>query len=85
MSKKFDIPKLNQESWDSIQDALDNMGHILSAMELDETDYQKKQQLEVLSIYLGMLDVYLGRSYTLEELEKEMSILKLQPISERKH
>ena len=75
MKKNFPIPQLNQENWDAIQASLDSIGRIVSELQNAETDGRKKQDLELISIHLGMIDMYLGRHYTLDELKNEFKEL----------
>ncbi len=72
MTKKFLIPKLNKESWKAIQNSLDSLGTILSDLMTNEKDQQKRKDLELADIHLGMIDMYLGRNYTLDELKQEL-------------
>ncbi len=71
MTKKFLIPKLNKESWQAVQESLDSIGRIISDLYESELDASKRKELELVSIHLGMLDVYFGRHYTINELSEE--------------
>lgn len=75
MKKVFPIPQLNQENWDAIQASLDSITRIVSELQNAETDGRKKQDMELISIHLGMIDMYLGRHYTLDELKNEFKEL----------
>ena len=72
MTKRFSIPKLNKENWRAIQDSLDSLGTILADLMKNEKDLQKRKDLELTDIHLGMIDMYLGRNYTLDELKQEL-------------
>lgn len=72
MKKEFPIPQLDKESWDAIQASLDSIGRIVSELHNTETNGKRKQDMELISIYLGMIDMYLGRHYTLKETLKEL-------------
>ena len=73
--KTFPIPQLNQENWDAIQASLDSIGRIVSELQNAETDGRKKQDMELISIHLGMIDMYLGRHYTLNETMEELKMI----------
>ena len=73
MTKDFKIPKLDKESWKKIQILLTDIGHIISDLSSSEKDGSKRKKLDEVSINLGMLDMYLGRHYTLRELTKELN------------
>lgn len=83
MSKKFPIPNLTQENWDAIQDSLNSIGRIIADMDDKETDLQKKKDLEVVSIHLGMIDMYLGRHYTLDEVTENLSKIKEETLDDK--
>lgn len=63
----FPIPQLNQENWDAVQESLDTIGRIVAELHDTETNGKRKQELELVEIHLGMLDVYLGREIPLEQ------------------
>jgi len=68
MKKDFPIPQLNQENWDAIQASLDSISKIVIDLNKSNTLSGKdKQDLDLISIHLGMIDMYLGRHYTLDE------------------
>ncbi len=81
--KTFPIPQLNQENWDAIQASLDSIGRIVSELQNAETDGRKKQDMELISIHLGMIDMYLGRHYTLNETMKELKMIGSKNGTER--
>lgn len=72
MEKKFDIPTLNQEDWDGVQASLDSIGRIISDLRNTELNPQRLKELDLVSIHLGMIDIYLGRHYTLDEVSKKL-------------
>ncbi len=74
MKKEFPIPQLNQENWDAIQASLDSIGRIVAELQDSETQGRRKQDLELISIHLGMIDIYLGRHYTLDEMKNEFKL-----------
>lgn len=83
MVKIFPIPQLNQENWDAIQESLNTISRVVSELQDKETDGRKKQDLELISIHLGMLDVYLGREYTMDELKEVLDEKKKELARER--
>lgn len=73
MKKEFPIPQLNQENWDAIQTSLDSISKIVIDLNKSNTLSGKdKQDLDLISIHLGMIDMYLGRHYTLKEPLEEL-------------
>lgn len=71
MTKYFSIPKLDSKKWESLQLSLNSISKLISKLYVQETDENKRKDFEKISIELGLIDVQLGRHYTLEELMKE--------------
>ena len=76
--KKFDIPTLDEKTWAEVQASINNIEKELNKMDnllYDAKDEDKKLKsqlqgcIERMSIELGLLDMYLGRTYTLEEVK----------------
>ena len=83
--KKFDIPNLDEKSWEEVQAGLDAINKLLRDMEsllknnekiIDKFDVEMQQYVERMHIELGLLDSVLGRTYTLEEVNKMLKELK---------
>lgn len=83
--KKFDIPNLDEKSWDEVQAGLDAINKLLRDMEsllknnekiVDKFDAEMQKYAERMHIELGLLDSVLGRTYTLEEVNKMLKELK---------
>ena len=72
MTKKFPIPQLTEENWEAVQASLDSVGRIIGELMETEKDHQRRKELELASIHMGMLDMYLGRTFTFKELQKEL-------------
>ena len=83
MKKKFPIPKLDQENWEAIQSSLESVGRIISELMETEQDHQRRKELELASIHMGMLDMYLGRTLTFKELQKELDEKKKELAREK--
>ena len=77
---KFPIPKLDEENWNGVQASLDSLSHIL--LEL-EKKYPKEKDFHLMSIHLGMIDMYLGRHYTLDEVKEKLSEVKEETTEEK--
>lgn len=80
MKKNFPIPQLNQEHWDGVQASLDSLSHIL--LEL-EKKYPKEKDFHLMSVHLGMIDMYLGRHYTLDEVKEKLTEVKEETTEEK--
>ena len=83
--KKFDIPNLDEKSWEEVQAGLDAINKLLRDMEsflknnekiIDKFDAEMQKYVERMHIELGLLDSVLGRTYTLEEVNKMLKELK---------
>ena len=75
MKKEFPIPQLDKESWDGVQASLNSISNIVIDLNKSNTLSGKdKQDLDLISIHLGMIDMYLGRHYTLVETMEELKI-----------
>ena len=83
--KKFDIPTLDENSWEEVQACLDAINKLLRDMEsllkdneknADKFDMEMQKYVERMHIELGLLDSVLGRSYTLEEITEMLKELK---------
>lgn len=83
--KKFDIPNLDEKSWEEVQACLDAIDKLLRDMEsllknnekiIDKFDVEMQKYVERMHIELGLLDSVLGRTYTLEEVNKMLKELK---------
>ena len=74
--KKHPIPKITEEKWESIQSHLTEMTKIISKLETLTTDKDLRNLVERLSIHMGLLDIDLGRVYSLEELKNELKEFK---------
>lgn len=85
MEKKFDIPTLNQEDWDGVQASLDSIGRIISDLRNTELNPQRLKELDLVSIHLGMIDIYLGRHYTLDEVSKKLKEDVKEKVKDVKH
>lgn len=84
MTKEFPIPHLDQESWDGVQASLNTIGRIVSELKSNDLSRKDKQNLELISIHLGLIDIYLGREYTLEEaFNKVKKDAKYKTVEER--
>lgn len=83
MSKIFPIPQLNQENWNAVQASLNTISHVISDLQNEDLNGRIKQELELVSIHLGMIDMYLGRHYTLDELKKELDEKKKELAREK--
>ena len=84
MSKNFPIPHLDQESWDGVQASLDSIGRLIRELQDTELNQERKKKLELASIHMGLVDVYLGREYTLEEaFNKVKKDVKYKTVEER--
>ena len=93
MTKKFPIPNLTQENWDKLQDALSSIHNSVKGItdvitkcdnycSLESLSPDEKViygYLEKIDIELGLIDLYLGRTYTVDEAVerlKEMTLNK---------
>lgn len=76
MEKKFKIPTLGQEEWDGLQASLNSVGRIVHELLEIEDDKNKIKELELIGIHLGLIDIYLGREYSIEELSEIMKDIK---------
>ena len=74
--KKFPIPQLTEENWEAVQASLDSVGHIISELMETEKDHQRRKELELASIHMGMLDMYLGRTLSMDEVMKNLKEIK---------
>lgn len=84
-NKKFDIPQLDGKTWEEVQESINNVEKELKKMDnllynAKDEDSKLKSQLqgciERMSIELGLLDMYLGRTYTLEEVKDMLKQMK---------
>ena len=80
MKKEFDIPTLDKENWEGVQASLDSIGRILRDL---EKKYPNEKDLHLMSIHLGMIDTYLGRTYTLDEVTEKLSKIKEETIEDK--
>jgi len=83
MTKVFPIPQLDQENWDAIQASLNTISHVVNDLQNEDLSGKVKQDLELISIHLGMIDMYLGRSYTLDELKEALEEKRKDMIREK--
>lgn len=67
--KKFDIPKLNQEQWDVLQEHLSMIGDLTNELYDIDNKNDRHSILDTISIYMGEIDIILGRIYTQEEVK----------------
>lgn len=83
--KKFDIPTLDEKSWKEVQSCLDAIDKLLRDMDsllknnekiIDKFDKEMQKHVDRMHIELGLLDSVLGRTYTLEEVNKMLKELK---------
>ena len=83
--KKFDIPNLDEKSWEEVQAGLDAINKLLRDMEsllknnekiIDKFDVEMQKYVERMHIELGLLDSVLGRTYTLEEVKDMLKQMK---------
>ena len=83
--KKFDIPNLDEKSWEEVQAGLDAINKLLRDMDsllknnekiIDKFDKEMQKHVDRMHIELGLLDSVLGRTYTLEEVNKMLKELK---------
>ena len=74
--KKFPIPQLTEENWEAVQASLDSVGRIISELMETEKDHQRRKELELASIHMGMLDMYLGRTLSMDEVMKNLKEIK---------
>ena len=83
--KKFDIPNLDEKSWEEVQTGLDAINKLLKDMEsllknnekiIDKFDVEMQKYVERMHIELGLLDSVLGRTYTLEEVKDMLKQMK---------
>lgn len=83
--KKFDIPNLDEKSWEEVQAGLDAINKLLRDMEsllknnekiIDKFDVEMQKYVERMHIELGLLDSVLGRTYTLEEVKNMLKQMK---------
>lgn len=74
--KKHPIPRLNKKKWETIQSILNDMSKLISNLLDNSKEKEIRDLAEKLSINMGLLDVELGRMYSLRELEKEFKELK---------
>lgn len=83
--KKFDIPTLDEKSWEEVQAGLDAINKLLRDMEsllknnekiIEKFDAEMQKYVERMHIELGLLDSVLGRTYTLEEVKDMLKQMK---------
>ena len=74
--KKHPIPLLDEEKWKDVQDHLYHLSKIVNKIETITDQKEIKCLAEELSIHLGLIDVVLGRVYSLKELIDEMEKIK---------
>lgn len=67
--KKFDIPKLNQEQWDDLQEHLSMIGDLTNELYDIDNKNDRYSILDTISIYMSEIDIILGRTYTQEEIK----------------
>lgn len=67
--KKFDIPTLNQEQWDNLQEHLSMIGDLTNELYDIDNKNDRISILDTISIYMGEIDIILGRTYTQEEIK----------------
>ena len=71
MSKVYPIPVLDQKTWDDLQNSLSEVSKKCLKL-YDVIDDGNKKDLDEISIHLGLIDMYLGRTLTMEEVEKDL-------------
>lgn len=74
--KEHPIPLLDEKKWKDIQDHLGCLSNIVNKIEVLTDQKEIKRLAEELSIHLGLIDVILGRVYSLKELMTEMKEAK---------
>lgn len=67
--KKFDIPTLNQEQWDNLQEHLSMIGDLTNELYDIDNKNDRHSILDTISIYMSEIDIILGRTYTQEEIK----------------
>lgn len=67
--KKFNIPTLNQEQWDNLQGHLSMIGDLTNELYDIDNENDRHSILDTISIYMGEIDIILGRTYTQEEIK----------------
>lgn len=75
--KKFDIPTLNQKQWDDLQEHLSMVGKLTNKLYDIDDENDRHSILDTISIYMGEIDIILGRTYTQEEV-KDIFKIKAQ-------
>lgn len=76
MKKEFPIPQLDQESWEGLQASLDSIGRLIRELQDTELNPDRRKKLELAAIHMGLVDVYLGREYTLDEVKENFKETK---------
>ena len=76
--KKHPIPILDEEKWKDLQYHLGCLSELVNKLESLTIQDEIKKLAEALSIHLGLINVILGRTYTLDELLLDMRELKKQ-------
>ena len=76
MKKEFPIPHLDQESWEGLQASLDSIGRLIRELQDTELNPDRRKKLELAAIHMGLVDVYLGREYTLDEVKENFKKTK---------
>ena len=68
--KEFPIPTLNDEQWKGLQASLKDISTHIKEIEKLKEDFNKQvnEKLELIDINLGLIDSFLGRTYTVDEV-----------------
>ena len=70
IKKEFPIPTLNDGQWKGLQESLKDISTSLKEIEKIRDDFnnQLNAKLELIDINLGLIDSFLGRTYTVDEV-----------------
>lgn len=70
IKKEFPIPTLNDGQWKGLQASLKEISDCIKDIEKIRNDFnnQLNAKLELIDINLGLIDSFLGRTYTVDEV-----------------
>lgn len=71
MNKKYPIPTLDQKTWDDLQYSLSEVSKKCLKL-YDKVNSNVRNELDEISIHLGLIDMYLGRTLSLKEVEDNL-------------